>query len=238
MFSKTLRAASALALALGSLGTQAANFQFALPDLADFDTHDSKDRSLTFRGTGFVGMIDDRWDTGEKIWAHLLGLETDSLSRTLMQLDLAPLVGQKVVSATLRFNVLDGDEEGTNSIIVQGFDGGAGDLALSWERPRHAHGASVGTASARSAAAIDITQQLQYSVDNGHDWLGLHLQSVGTKYLYTSTYEYPAVLPPDRAGVRIDVITAAVPEPASWALMLGGAAGLAWMRRRRPAAPV
>lgn len=234
MLMKTRLSGISLALTLGTgLGAQAASFQFALPDLASFETHDSQDTSLTFRGTGFVGMIDDRWGSGEKRWAHLLGLETDSLSRTLMQLELAPLVGQKVVSATLRFNILDGDEQGTNSIVVQGFNGGAGDLALSWERPHHAHGASVGTASAGSAASIDITQQLQYSVDNGHDWLGLHLQAVGTKYLYTATHDYPSILSPDRAGVRIDVITTAVPEPESWALMLGGAGLLGWAKRRR-----
>ncbi len=233
MFSRTQLSAATLALAIGAgPSAYAGTFEFVLPDLATFESFISDDPGQTFRGTGFVGMIDDRWGSGKKTWAHVLGLESDSLSRTLMQLELAPLQGQKVVSATLRFNILHGDEQGTNSVVVQGFDGGAGDLALSWAWPGHAHGSSVGTATAGSASAIDITQQLKFSVDHGHDWLGLHLQAVGTRNLFTATHDYPSLLFPDRAGVRIDVITAAVPEPASWALMLGGVALMAGLRRR------
>ncbi len=237
MFSRTQLSAAALALTIGAASSAyAGTFEFVLPDLGTFESFVSDDPGQTFRGTGFVGMINPSSAAGDETWAHLLGVESYSRSRTLMQLELAPLAGQKVLSATLRFQILDGADQGTNSIVVQGFDGGAGDLELSWRWPDHAHGSSVGNASAGSEAAIDITQQLRYSVDHGHEWLGLHLQAFGTKSLYTATYDPLSQLSPDRAGVRIDVITGAVPEPATWALMLGGVALMAGLRWRRRAA--
>ena len=237
MYCANRLATSALALAASaSLSAHAGTYRFDLPDLATFAGFASDDPGLSFRGTGYVGMINPSPAAGDETWAHLLGVQSYSRSRTLMQLELAPLAGQKVQSATLRFQVLDGDADGTNSVVVQGFDGGTGDLDLSWRWPDHAHGSSVGNASAGSEAAIDITQLLRYSIDHGHDWLGLHLQAFGTKSLYTATYDPLSPLSPDRAGVHIDVITGAVPEPASWALMLGGVALMVGLhRRRRPA---
>lgn len=51
----------ALTLAASPRAADAAQVQFALHDLAAFTSFSLVDPELTFSGTGFVGMIDDRW---------------------------------------------------------------------------------------------------------------------------------------------------------------------------------
>jgi hypothetical protein len=224
-------AASLVLLASAPQALQAAEHTFVLQDLATFTTFQNDDTSLTFTGTGFVGMIDDRWGAQQPVFAHVFGLETDSMSRTLLQLDLADLAGQRIVSAHLSFSILGG-EAGTNSVLVRGFDSG-GTLGVTWEAPKSSHSSAVGFATAFTTSTIDITEVVDTAVGDGDRWLGMHLQAVGTKYLWTMTHDYPDTLTPDLAQVRIHVVTAPVPEPGAWALLLAGGAGIAGFVRRR-----
>lgn len=214
----------------------AANHRFDLPDLADFTTFSTPDHSLTYSGTGYVGMTNDIWSGAGPSWMHGLTLEPGYFGRTLMQLDLAPLAGREIVSATLSFMLLDGQESpGRNGVQVSGFDAIDGVMALRWDAPAHSHASVFGEVerSTTQRQSIDITSLLDYSVRHEQTWLGLHLQATGDNYFYTATHDFPELLSPDRAQVRIDVITAAVPEPQSWALLAAGLGVVGWIGRRR-----
>jgi hypothetical protein len=54
-------ALGAAALVAAAPSAHAADHHFVLTDLARFTTFSSDDPSLTFKGTGYVGMLDDRW---------------------------------------------------------------------------------------------------------------------------------------------------------------------------------
>jgi hypothetical protein len=153
-----------------------------------------------------------------------------------MQLDMSALAGQEIVSATLSFRILHGqDAPATNDFRVVGFDGKDGTLGLTWEAPTGSFAQVFGqvTNTTQAPQSTDITSLVSYSAAEGQRWLGLHLQNLGGDYFYTMTHDYPELLSPDLAEVRIDVVTAPVPEPASGALMAGGLAVAGWMQRRR-----
>lgn len=238
---RTLYTALSATLAAATLAAapaaQAADYHYQLPDLATFPEFSSDNPGLSFRGTGFVGMLDDRWSPVQgPTWSHTFDLSPAVDGRTLMQLDLSELAGQQIVSATLSFRILHGqDAPATNSFRIAGFDGGNGRLRLAWEAPATSFGSVIGqvTNTTQAAQSTDITTLVGHAVGAGHGWLGLHLQNLGADYFYTSTHDYPGLLFPDRPEVRIDVVTAPVPEPASAALMLGGLGLAGWLQRRR-----
>ncbi|MCX2864923.1 PEP-CTERM sorting domain-containing protein [Paucibacter sp. PLA-PC-4] len=235
----------ALAIAAATApDSHAAGYQFDLPDIGKFDDFIAEDGSATFTGNGFVGMYNDRWSHHGITWSHALDLNNANDGRTLMQVNLAPLQGQQIVSATLSFKILDG-QDAPNTALVRftGFDNGVGNLGMAWDAPATSLGSvehEVFNGSPDSQA-FDITSLLRLGVASGGDWMGLHLQNLGGGQLATRTYEFLldeqiAMLEPDRAQVRINVVTAPVPEPTSWAMLLAGIAALAWTRRRRSSA--
>jgi hypothetical protein len=138
----------------------------------------------------------------------------------------------------LSFRLLDGqDAPGAAEVAVTGFDSG-GQLGLQWDAPVNDLDVVFGevTNASFDSQSIDITSLVRQGTQRGWDTLGLHLQNLGDDYLYTFTHEYPDMLLPDRAQVRIDVITAAVPEPATFVLALAGGAtmwGFGALRARR-----
>ena len=225
----------AAVLTLASPQAQAANLHYALADLGGFDSWLSEDRSLTFEGTGFIGLSNDIWSGRGPAFVHTFSLEPAQFGRTLMQLDLSDLAGARIVSATLSFRLLDGQEApGKAKIAVTGFDTG-GRLGLQWDAPTHSLDAVFGdvTNATFDSQSIDISSLVRQGAQRGWNSLGLHLQNLGDDYLYTSTHDYPDMLLPDRAQVRIDVVTAAVPEPGTMVLSLAGGLMLWGYRRRR-----
>lgn len=187
----------------------AADYRFELLDLGRFETSHSEFPGQKFRGSGYLGMLDYRWSDLGFTWSHALDLSPAADGRTLMQLNLAPLAGQRIVSATLSFRLLHGqDAPGESDIQVTGFRSD-GRLRLQWEAPNPHLGMVTGRVGNQTTEpqAIDITPLVASAVQQGQRWLGLHLQSLGEAYLYTATHDYPNLLYPDRAEVRISVIT-------------------------------
>jgi len=231
---KTFLAAACLAALLPA---HAAEFRFELPDLATFTTASTPER-LRFTGSGYVGMSNDVWSGAGPSWAHVLTFEPAEFGRTLMQVDLSSLAGEKVVSATLSFLVLGGQEApGANDVSVHGFNARDGVMRLRWDAPLASFGEVTGRVERSETVRqeIDITSLVDFSVHRGQRWLGLHLQSLGEHYVYTSTHDYPDILSPDRAQVRLDIVTAPVPEPGTWALLATGLGFVGWIARRRHA---
>ena len=190
----------------------AADFRFELLDLGRFETFHSEHPGQKFRGSGYVGMLDYRWSDLGLTWSHALDLSPAADGRTLMQLNVAPLAGQRIVSATLSFRLLHGqDAPGESDIQVTGFRSD-GRLRLQWDAPQPHLGQVTGRVgnATTEPQAIDITPLVAAAAQQGHRWLGLHLQSLGEAYLYTMTHDYPNLLHPDRAEVRVSVVT----EPA------------------------
>lgn len=208
---------------------------FELRDLATF-TSSTSHEPLTFAGSGFAGMLNEVWSGAGPIWTHAFTVEPEHAARTLMQVDLGSLSGQRVVSAMLSFMLLDGQEApGTSQVRLSGFDAGEGQMQLRWDAPSDSFGHVLGSVegSLTDHQSIDVTPLVAYSVAQGQRWLGLHLQSMSEHYLYTATHDYPDLLSPDKAQVRLQVMTTPVPEPSTWALLACGLGVVGWARRRK-----
>lgn len=111
----------------------------------------------------------------------------------------------------------DGQETPSNAeLAITGFDTGVR-LGLQWNAPVNDLDVVIGevTNATLGSELIDIDSLVCQGTQRGWGSFGLHLQNRCDDYLYTFTHEYPDTLLPDRAQVRIDVVTAAVPEPGT-----------------------
>jgi hypothetical protein len=214
-------AAAALLFAPSAIGS---TITIPILDIGSFQTYDTIDTAQTFTGTGFAGMYDFAW-------AHLLGVEYTSYSRTILQADISALNGSTINSATLTFSLLDGDN-GPHGVLATSYTAN-GTLAYSWNPPDN-----LGTASTTAyygENSIDVTSLLAASVAAGAGWFGLHLQGTDDNaYMWTYTDNSFTDGYPDRANVRltVDYTGDAVPEPATYALLAGGLLLLGCIRKR------
>jgi MYXO-CTERM domain-containing protein len=237
---RSILAAAAAAALLLCDPSEAAIVQYDLRDLGRFEDFVADSGAGTYTGTGFLGMYNDRWTHRGVTWSHAFDLARPDDGRTLMQLDLAPLAGQRVVSATLSFRILDAEPfwDGTRFRIT-GFDNGDGRLGMTWDAPTDALGQVEHALDPYTPATqrFDVAALIQAALASDVDWLGLHLQNTDGGPAATYTYQFledelRSVIDLDRAQVRLEVITADVPEPAGWALGLTALAALAGTRRR------
>ncbi|WP_119459074.1 hypothetical protein [Rhodospirillaceae bacterium SYSU D60014] len=215
-------------LAIGS-AAHAAVMVYELPFIGTWDGYSTEDTSLTFSGTGYVGMYAD----GGSEFAALFGLETSNFSRTHAQVGIGGLTGASISSAILSFDILDGDEAGQQSVQVTGYSG-TGALGYQWDAPGVSYGDEIFNV-APGSNALDITGLLAASVGAGDDWFNLHLQGlIDQTYIYTyagNSYS------DDRANVRLTVTyetgqPSTVPAPAPLGLLLVGLAGMGILHRR------
>lgn len=198
---------------------------YNLQDIGTFTDYVNSNTADTYTGTGFVGM----YSSG---FAHLLGVETNEYSRTLMQVDISALSGKSINSATLSFDLLDGSG-GSQAGTLVGFNGGSGVLAYSWDAPASNYGSQQITLNS-GANSLDVTSLLAAAIGNNDSWFDMHLTG-SSQYQWTYTTYYRDS---NAANMYLTVDfndgnTGNVPEPASLLLLGVGAAALGASRRKR-----
>ncbi len=211
----------ATTLLLGSAFANAGTVEYSINALSSYGNSDS---SNTYSGDGYVGMYSDSF-------GGLFGIEESSYSRTVMQVNIAALLGKTINSAYLSFDLLDGSS-GSQNVTATSFSA-TGILGHFWDAP-DVLGQANFQVNGLSSNSLNIKALLAAAVAGSQSWFGLHLQGSD---VYQWTYAndgYSA----DRANVRLIVTfdegdPTDVPAPASLAVL---GLGLLLLRRARKTA--
>ena len=191
---------------------------YVIEDIGEWGASYTTDNasSLIFTGTGFVGMYSD------DSFAHLLGIEGATTSRTAMQLDITALAGAEINSARLEFDLLNynGWTVRTQNTTITSFTAN-GTLGYYWDAPDTLGSLIFPTTNNSDRMSLDITSLLTERVNSGSDWLGLHLQgSTTAQWTYTWDSSCNQKVPD---GAQVRLIVDSVPEPATVVLLALGA---------------
>jgi len=175
---------------------------YDIPDLLPLGTFGVPNTGQTYSGTGFVQNTPNN--------SHQGAFEISSNFSTALNVDISALAGMHVDSAALSFFIDTQPDSVFATATITSFsaDGDLGyfltppDNLDSFQAPVHGQ-----------TNTIDVTDLLAARVDDGADWLGLHLTSDGSR-LWTWT-SGPG--DPNAANVQLAVefSPAVVPEPSS-----------------------
>jgi hypothetical protein len=158
------------------------------------------------------------------------GSNTTSLAATSDALDLGGLFSSFTVDATLGLSVssMTGTTLSTGSEgfqVLQGCAKAAGSCSGSDWVDITGHGTSLGGTS--FTQTIKPTQTTSADTGNVLVTLGSAIESLRLKW------DSSTIAPPASIGVTGTLSVTAVPEPATWALLLAGTAVVAGVARRR-----
>ena len=236
---KTVRVSLASALALAALSC-AAPASAAITTITLQDLIPSGPTAIfyiaktgpTYTGNGFVGMR----RRNEFIHAFAIELTSSYATRALAQADISAFSGGTINSAVLSFVFLDG--RGVYDMKATGF-AGTGSVGYQFDAPAVIFSSAAG-AVGLGAGSLDVTDIVAQAVEAHATWLDLLTEGLGC---CVATFTQSDAAPgntADSALVRLTVdytpagpVGGAVPEPSTWALMLGGFVGLGAVLRAR-----
>jgi hypothetical protein len=225
----------------GGMGgpASASSITYTITDIGTFGGYEDTNTSDTFSGTGFLGLYTSAAIGGSGGFGHLLGLENYGYlySETALEVGIGALAGATITSATLSYDILDGDG-GPATIQATSFSAN-GTLAYSIAPPSNLGTTTFISNQNPSSNSVDVTSLLQSQVTAGAPWFGLYLSPVGSSNQWTYTYSGFGANA-DSASVRltVDYTGGNVPEPATITLLASGlfaVGGFGFYRRHRGA---